>query len=128
MHMFVSQDDKYLSAQGLITSAVELAQSRNINLHKLLRGTGIFEQDLLNFQHTFSVSQQVRLLAQFKLLMKSTNSGFVLGSQLINDTRAEAQALKYSDNLAQVLKQLSLLRMPRRYKILLQKFHLSAFW
>ncbi|MEM5509421.1 helix-turn-helix domain-containing protein [Pseudoalteromonas sp. AS71] len=111
MHTFVSQDDKYLSAQGLITSAVELAQSRDINLHKLLRGTGIFEQDLLNFQHAFSVSQQVRLLAQFKLLMKSTDSGFLLGSQLINDTRAEAQALIYSDNLAQVLKQLSLLRM-----------------
>lgn len=81
--MFVSQDDKYLSAQGLITSAVELAQSRNINLHKLLRGTGIFEQDLLNFQHTFSVSQQVRLLAQFKLLMKSTDSGFYSVANLL---------------------------------------------
>ncbi|MBE0359916.1 MULTISPECIES: AraC family transcriptional regulator ligand-binding domain-containing protein [Pseudoalteromonas] len=111
MHTFVNQNDKYLSAQGLITTIVELAQNRGIDLHKLLRGTGIFEQDLLNFQHAFSISQQVRLLAQFKSLMKSTDSGFLLGSQLINDTRAEAQTLMYSANLAQVLKQLSLLRM-----------------
>jgi len=111
VHTFVNQDDKFVSAQGLIIAIVELTQSRGIELHKLLRGTGIFEQDLFNFQHAFSLSQQVRLLAQFKLLMKSTDSGFLLGSQLINDTRVEVQALMYSADLGQVLKQLAHLRM-----------------
>tara|TARA_Y100000780_G_scaffold92874_1_gene84030 strand:+ start:59 stop:223 length:165 start_codon:yes stop_codon:yes gene_type:complete len=46
VNSYVSLSDKYLTAQGLITAVVELAQSRGVALHKLLRGTGIFEQDL----------------------------------------------------------------------------------
>jgi AraC-like DNA-binding protein len=108
---YVSQDDKYLSAHGIITAIVELAQSRNIALHKLLHGTGIFEQDLLSYDAVFSLSQLVRLIVQFKKLMGCSDSGFLLGSQLVNDTAHAAQTLLYSANLGQAFLQLNTLRL-----------------
>ncbi|MEZ7277605.1 AraC family transcriptional regulator ligand-binding domain-containing protein [Pseudoalteromonas sp. 68 DY56-GL68] len=111
MKPYLNQDDKYLTAQGLITTLVELALSRGVELHKLLRGTGVFEQDLMSVQHQFSISQQVRLLAQFKVLMKSADSGFLLGSQLANDTSVAAQGVLQSPSIGQALKQLHALRM-----------------
>ncbi|AXV65845.1 MULTISPECIES: helix-turn-helix transcriptional regulator [Pseudoalteromonas] len=111
MKQYLNQDDKYLTAQGLITTLVELALSRGIGLHKLLRGTGVFEQDLMSVQHQFSLSQQLRLLMQFKLLMKSADSGFLLGSQLANDTSVVAQGVLQSLSIGQALKQLNALRM-----------------
>ena len=111
MKPYLNQDDKYLTAQGLITTLVELALSRGVELHKLLRGTGVFEQDLMSVQHQFSISQQVRLLAQFKVLMKSADSGFLLGSQLANDTSVAAQGVLQSQSIGQALKQLHTLRM-----------------
>lgn len=111
MKPYLNQDDKYLTAQGLITTLVELALSRGIALHKLLRGTGVFEQDLMSVQHQFSISQQVRLLTQFKQLMKSADSGFLLGSQLANDTSVAAQGVLHAAHIGQALKQLHNLRM-----------------
>ena len=105
MNNYVSLTDKYLTAQGLITATVELAQSRAIPLYKLLRGTGIFEQDLLSFEYRFSLEQQLKLLLQFKRLMNCTDSGFLLGNQLINDNSSAAQNVLYSANLGKALSQ-----------------------
>jgi len=76
VQQYISLDDKYLSAEGMITALVELAQGRGIPLHKLLRGTGIFEQDLYDLSQRFSLSQLLALISQFKALMKSNDSGF----------------------------------------------------
>ena len=103
MNSYVSLSDKYLTAQGLITAVVELAQSRGVALHKLLRGTGIFEQDLLSVEHCFSLEQQVKLLSQFKRLMNTPDSGFLLGSQLVNDSSSAAQSVLFSAKLGAAL-------------------------
>nr|WP_247664744.1 AraC family transcriptional regulator [Pseudoalteromonas sp. MMG010] len=113
-----------MSSEGMITAIVELAQSRGIALHKLLRGTGIFEQDLLCFNSTFSVSQQLRLIKQFKVLMEDSDSGFLLGSQLINDTSKAAQTLLYSAHLGQALNQLNAFKM-QLSPLLFNKTHLK---
>lgn len=111
MNSYVSSSDKYLTAQGLITAVVELAQSRGVALHKLLRGTGIFEQDLLSVEHCFSLEQQVKLLSQFKRLMNTPDSGFLLGSQLVNDSSSAAQSVLYSAKLGAALLQIQRARL-----------------
>lgn len=106
MQQYISLDDKYLSAEGMITALVELAQGRGIPLHKLLRGTGIFEQDLYDLSQRFSLSQLLALISQFKALMKSNDSGFLLGHQLVNDVSPAVQSVRLSPSLGMALKQL----------------------
>lgn len=106
MQQYISLDDKYLSAEGIITALVELAQGRGIPLHKLLRGTGIFEQDLYDLSQRFSLSQLLALISQFKALMKSNDSGFLLGHQLVNDVSPAVQSVRLSPSLGMALKQL----------------------
>lgn len=106
MQQYISLDDKYLSAEGMITALVELAQGRGITLHKLLRGTGIFEQDLYDLSQRFSLSQLLALISQFKALMKSNDSGFLLGHQLVNDVSPAVQSVRLSPSLGMALKQL----------------------
>lgn len=111
MQPYISRDDKYISAEGLITTLVELAQSRGIALHKLLRGTGIFEQDLCDLSQRFSLTQLIALLLQFKTLMKTPDSGFLLGHQLVNDVSPAMQSICLSATLGQALKQLQRIRL-----------------
>lgn len=122
--LYISQDDKYLNGQGLITTIVEVAQSRGIALHKLLRGTGVFEQDLLSIEQQFSFYQQLRLIARFKLLMRSNDSGFLLGEQLINDPSLVTQSVLYSANLGKALVQVSQLRL-QLYPLFFSQTHLK---
>ncbi|OUS72552.1 AraC family transcriptional regulator [Pseudoalteromonas sp. A601] len=110
MQQYISLDDKYISAEGIITALVELAQGRGIPLHKLLRGTGIFEQDLYDLSQRFSLSQLLALISQFKTLMKSNDSGFLLGHQLVNDFSPAMQSVQLSPTLGESLKQLHLIR------------------
>ena len=110
MQQYISLDDKYLSAEGTITTLVELAQGRGIPLHKLLRGTGIFEQDLYDLSQRFSLSQLLALISQFKTLMKSNDSSFLLGHQLINDFSPAMQSVRLSPTLGAALKQLQHIR------------------
>ncbi|MDO6636133.1 AraC family transcriptional regulator ligand-binding domain-containing protein [Pseudoalteromonas carrageenovora] len=110
MQQYISLDDKYLSAEGIITALVELAQGRGIPLHKLLRGTGIFEQDLYDLSQCFSLSQLLALICQFKTLMKSNDSGFLLGHQLVNDVSPTMQSVRLSPTLGAALKQLQQIR------------------
>ena len=110
MQQYISLDDKYLSAEGMITALVELAQGRGIPLHKLLRGTGIFEQDLYDLSQRFSLSQLLALISQFKALMKSNDSGFLLGHQLVNDVSPAMQSVRLSPTLGAALKQLQHIR------------------
>jgi len=106
VQQYISLDDKYLSVEGMITALVELAQGRGIPLHKLLRGTGIFEQDLYDLSQRFSLSQLLALISQFKALMKSNDSGFLLGHQLVNDVSPAVQSVRLSPSLGMALKQL----------------------
>jgi AraC-like DNA-binding protein len=106
VQQYISLDDKYLSAEGMITALVELAQGRGIPLHKLLRGTGIFEQDLYDLSQRFSLSQLLALISHFKALMKSNDSGFLLGHQLVNDVSPAMQSVRLSPSLGMALKQL----------------------
>nr|MDC2854905.1 AraC family transcriptional regulator ligand-binding domain-containing protein [Ningiella sp. W23] len=76
----------------------------------MLRGTGIFEPDLYDLSQRFSLSQLLALISQFKALMKSNDSGFLLGHQLVNDVSPAMQSVRLSPTLGAALKQLQHIR------------------
>lgn len=111
MRPFVIQDDKFLPAQGLVACLVDLASQRNLNQDKLLRGTGIFREDLLQPGYQVNLLQIAKLLSQFQRLMPGNDASFQLGHRLFPDLSAQASAIKYSANLSQAFRLFSKFRM-----------------
>ncbi|GGD66117.1 helix-turn-helix transcriptional regulator [Lacimicrobium alkaliphilum] len=111
MRRYITQADKFLPAHGLAACLVDLACQRQVNQHKLLRGTGIFREDLLRPDCYLSLSQLMRLLSQFQRLMPGHDSAFQLGHRLFPDFSAEANAIRYSSHLSQALRLLTRFRL-----------------
>ncbi|WP_168171440.1 AraC family transcriptional regulator [Lacimicrobium sp. SS2-24] len=111
MRPYVTRDDKFIHASGLPACLVDLAAQRQVNQHKLLRGTGVFREDLLQPDCHLSLSQLIRLLSQFQRLMPGHDAAFQLGHRLFPDQSAEASAVAYSRNLSQALRLLSRFRL-----------------
>lgn len=111
MRPYVTLDDKILAARGLPACLVDLATQRQVSEHKLLRGTGIFREDLLRPDCYLSLSQVLRLLAQFQRLMSGYDAAFQLGHRLFPDPSAETSAIRYSRNLSQAMRLLSRFRL-----------------
>lgn len=111
MRPFVTRDDKFLPAQGLVACLIDLATQRGLNQDKLLRSTGIFAEDLLRPDYRVSLSQMAKILAQFQRLMPGNDAAFQLGHRLFPDLSAQASAIKYSSNLSQALRLFSQFRM-----------------
>jgi AraC-like DNA-binding protein len=111
MKPFVTLNDKFLPAQGLVVCLVDLAKQRGLNLDKLLNGTGIFREDLLQPDYQVSLSQIAKLLNQFQRLMPGNDAPFQLGHRLFPDLSVQACAIKYSANLSQALRLVSRFRM-----------------
>ncbi|MBH0093649.1 helix-turn-helix domain-containing protein [Pseudoalteromonas sp. SCQQ13] len=108
---YVTLNDKFIPVQGLVACLLELAQQRQLNQHKLLRGTGIFDEDLLRPDFYLSLSQLLRLLKQFNNLMPGQDAAFQLGHRLFPASSAEASALLHSRNLTQALRLLRCFRL-----------------
>lgn len=111
MQPFVTLNDKFLPAQGLVVCLVDLASQRGLNQDKLLHGTGIFREDLLHPDYHVSLSQIAKLLSQFQRLMPGNDASFQLGHRLFPDVSVQASAIKYSANLSQALSLVSRFRM-----------------
>lgn len=111
MPPFVTLNDKFIPAQGLVACLVDLADQRGLNQNKLLHGTGIFREDLLQPTYHVSLSQIAKLLSQFQRLMPGNDASFQLGHRLFPDLSAQASAIKYSANLSQALSLVSRFRM-----------------
>ncbi|WP_392344079.1 helix-turn-helix domain-containing protein [Pseudoalteromonas prydzensis] len=108
---YVTLEDKFIPVQGMVACLLDLAQQRQLNQHKLLRGTGIFAEDLLRPEFYLSLSQLLRLLKQFHRLMPGRDAAFQLGHRLFPSPNAETSAILYSQNLTQVLRLLSCFRL-----------------
>lgn len=111
MRPYVTRQDKFLPAQGLAACLVDLATQRRVSQHKLLRGTGIFREDLLRPGCYLSLSQLMRLLSQFQRLMPGYDAAFQLGHRLFPDPSPAASAIRYSRNLSQAMRLLSRFRL-----------------
>ena len=65
------------------TSLVELAISRGAELEALLRGTGLFKQDLTKLDHLISAKQLNQLIVNCQKHTRSQDLSFMLGRRLL---------------------------------------------
>lgn len=101
-----SHSDKNLLLQHGITALLQLAQRRGGQLHKLLSGTGIFEQDLTNPLGRCHHRDWLKLLSHCQQL-SSPELPFLLADSLLNDRSvALCQSLLVARDLAQSMQQL----------------------
>ncbi|EWH09339.1 AraC family transcriptional regulator [Catenovulum agarivorans DS-2] len=102
-------DSKCLPLQHLPTSIIDLALSRGVYPEKILRGSGIFLQDLTAEgaagKQLTSPEQVIKLLDKTKQYITGYDSSFLLGQRLLpGQYGAFSQALQHATNLAELLK------------------------
>lgn len=119
--------DKVLLLQHGSTELLALAQRRGAQLHKLLSGTGIFEQDLHKPHGRLHHSDWLKLLQNCQQQLNSPELPYLLGSALLNSRYISlCQSLQYAKNLRQALAQLYYFRhqlFPCFYTRLYQQQH-----
>jgi AraC-like DNA-binding protein len=96
--------DKILLLQHGCTELLALAQRRGVELHKLLSGTSIFEQDLQRPHGRLHHADWLKLLRNCQHQLKSPELPFLLGNAMLNSRYiAVCQSLQYAKNLKQAL-------------------------
>lgn len=99
--------DKVLLLQHGCSDLLALAQRRGALLHKLLSGTGIFEQDLHKPLGRLHFSDWLTLLKNCQQQLNSPELPYLLGNALLNSRYISlCQSLHYAQNLPQALSQL----------------------
>lgn len=86
-------DDKFIPANYLVLSLVDLAINRQLKVNSLLRGTGIFYQDLDQASLRLSSSQVLRLLENTQAKSNHEDFGFLVGRRLMSFIPAELSNL-----------------------------------
>jgi len=101
---FVEISDKFLSSQHLPASIIDLAISRGVNPQKLVRGTGIFFEDLNKPDALFSPAQVLKLIERSQYLIPGHDASFLLGQRLIPSQLGPlSQALNHAKNISDYL-------------------------
>ncbi|MBU2876738.1 MULTISPECIES: AraC family transcriptional regulator [Alteromonadaceae] len=107
---FFYVDDKVIPAHQLAASILDFSRSRDVNKHKLLRGTGIFNQDLVS-DRKLSALQLLQLMGNAQSLTPGHDCGFLLGKRMFpGNYGAISNALMHSRNLADAFTVLAVLR------------------
>ncbi|WP_197085570.1 AraC family transcriptional regulator [Cellvibrio sp. pealriver] len=101
---YIEIDTPLVSAQGWPLTLIELALNRGIEEHKLLRGTGIFRDDIAQKNILLSPQQCFQLIANIQKYNLHRDLSFLIGSRLLLDNPTPAQiALTHARNLQEAL-------------------------
>lgn len=107
---FFSIDDKVIPAHQLAASLLDFSRSRQVNKHKVLRGTGIFNEDVIS-ERKLSARQLLQLMSNARSLTPGNDCAFLLGKRLFPGTYgAVSNALTHSRNLADAFRILAQVR------------------
>ncbi|MFT6465944.1 AraC family transcriptional regulator ligand-binding domain-containing protein [Halopseudomonas sp.] len=105
------RDERFIQAHHQPACLIDLALTRGIDSHRLLRGTGLFYQDILTGQQRICTEQFLRLIDNAQQLQGSDDCSFLFGQQLLPGHYGHAShALRHAQNLSQALERLVLLR------------------
>lgn len=105
MKPYFEQHDKVITDKTLIILLVDLAKQRGIHPDKLLKGTRLFEHDLLKPKLAISQSQFSQLIANTKKMMNNPDVAFILGSRLFPTQLGQiGLALSNSRNMIDMLR------------------------
>ncbi|WP_017444491.1 AraC family transcriptional regulator [Gayadomonas joobiniege] len=104
MKSLIQPDHKVIAAHHLPASLIDLAVSRGVSIDKLLRGTGIFKEDLAGSNHLISSQQFLQLITRAKQLIPGHDASFLLGQRILPGNFGYlSQALSSAQNCADFL-------------------------
>lgn len=98
------RDTAFIAAHHQPAIMLDLAMSRNVNSHALLRGTQLFLDDMLTGRKLISPAQFLTLLNNGQQLLKADDTSFLFGQRLLPGFYGPAsQVLNHSLNLRDAL-------------------------
>lgn len=98
------RDTNFIAAHHQPTIMLDLAMSRDVNSHALLRGTQLFLEDMLTGLKLISPEQFLILLANGQQLLKGDDTSFLFGQRLLPGFYGPAsQVLNHATNLRHAL-------------------------
>ena len=104
-------DTRFIPAHHQPALLIDLALSRGIDSHRLLRGTGLFYADIARGQAKLSPEQFVALIANAQRLMDADDSSFLFGQRLLpGHYGAASHTLEHACTLHQALERLQRFR------------------
>ncbi|WP_341706289.1 AraC family transcriptional regulator ligand-binding domain-containing protein [Halopseudomonas sp.] len=126
-------DAKVIEAGHQPACLVDLALCRGIDSHRLMRGSGLFYDDLLAPGAMISANQYMRLIDNARQLLDADDSSFLLGQRLLpGHFGACSNVLLHADTLLQALHQLVNFRVllcpllaPR---LVVDEHHAYVYW
>lgn len=126
-------DSRFIPGHWQPAVLIDLALSRGIDSHRLLRGTGLFHEDLLGGQALLSPQQFLQLLDNGERLLAADDTRFLFGQRLLpGHYGAASHALQHAANLGQALeilgRQRALLSPLLSPRLLLDEHNLHLYW
>jgi len=98
------RDSRFIAAHQQPASLIDLCLSRDIDSHRLLRGTGLFHDDILRGTCLISPAQFLQLIDNAQRLLAADDSSFLFGQRLLPGHHgAASQALALAGTLQQAL-------------------------
>ena len=97
-------DSRFIPGHYQPATLIDLALSRDIDSHRLLRGTGLFHEDILAGTARLSPQQFLGLIGNSRKLLDADDSSFLFGQRLLPGYYgAASHALGHAQNLHQAL-------------------------
>ena len=126
-------DSRFIPGHYQPATLIDLALSRDIDSHRLLRGTGLFHVDILAGQTRLSPQQFLQLIGNSRRLLDADDSSFLFGQRLLpGHYGAVSHALRHAQNLHQALdslvQQQALLSPLATPRLLLDEQFAYVYW
>ncbi|EPL08867.1 AraC family transcriptional regulator [Pseudomonas sp. CF161] len=131
--LWYETDSRFIPGHYQPATLIDLALSRDIDSHRLLRGTGLFHEDILAGQTRLSPQQFLGLIGNSRRLLDADDSSFLFGQRLLpGHYGAASHALQHAQNLHQALdtliQQQALLSPLVAPRLLLDEQYAYCYW
>ncbi|WP_163029888.1 AraC family transcriptional regulator ligand-binding domain-containing protein, partial [Pseudomonas viridiflava] len=126
-------DSRFIPGHYQPATLIDLALSRGLDSHRLLRGTGLFYEDILAGTTRLSPQQCFVLISNAQRQMEADDTSFLFGQRLFpGHYGAASHALRHAQNLHQALEivihQRALLRQLMTNRLGLDKEFDYQYW
>lgn len=126
-------DTRFIPAHHQPVGFIDLARSRAIDNHRLLKGCELFYEDIVAGHARISPAQFLRLVGNAKRLLDAPDTSFLCGQRMWPGHYGPvSQLLEHADNLAQAIEYLvhyrALLSPLLTPEVLLDDKHVHLYW
>lgn len=94
-NIFLESDNRFITGHCQPALVLDMALARGLDSHRLLRGTGLFAEDLQSGQSQLAPAQFLGLLANFQRHLSAPDYAFLLGQQMLPGHYGSASQMLY---------------------------------